>query len=98
MSGFAIAASTGSETATGPGMNSRLFRIGRVSGGKDVGVGVATQTIAHHGAARRPPHRGISVPSPRLHVRSGRKAERLARSATPTLGVEQQSRSQLIWA
>jgi hypothetical protein len=28
MSGFAIAASTGSETATGPGMNSRLFRIG----------------------------------------------------------------------
>ena len=29
MSGFAIAASTGSETATGPGMNSRLFCIGR---------------------------------------------------------------------
>src|SRR5262249_11871286 len=85
MSGLAIAASTGSETATGPGMNSRLLRIG-----KGVGVGAAAQTIAHRGAARRPPHCGISVPPPRLHVRPGRKAEKLVRSATPTLGVEQQ--------
>src|SRR5215831_12768146 len=62
MSGFAIAASTGSETATGPGMNNRLFCIWRDLARKAVGLGTATQTIAHTDAGS-PLHCEISVPS-----------------------------------
>src|SRR5258706_4684438 len=47
-----------------------------VSGGKGFGIDATTQTIAHRGAAWRPPHCRISVPPPRLHVRLGSKLGR----------------------